>query len=490
MLVAGLELFLIAIGLTYYLGTAGVGLLLMWRSGWRGKHAHLRRRMPGDARPCHQSRKHPHRRPSRSSEKVSQLLLIADDPIPRASLIAKPEDLVTYFLIPCLNEELVIERTFRGLLANRQAKVVVIDDASDDSTGRLAAAVDPGRVIVVRRELPEARLGKGPALNTGLAAVVHDAGRRRIAASRIVICVMDADGELSAGALHEVMPLFCDSRVGGVQLQVRIRNTGSLLTILQDLEFWGVAAIGQIGRNATGTVSLGGNGQFTRLTALLELGRDPWRQRLTEDLDLGLALASAGWRLVCAPRAYVSQQGIPTLRALVRQRTRWYQGHMEAAEWFGPLWRSQQVSHLGMLEMLLYLMLPWALVLPWSILFNYNLSMTAQWMLGWAPAPPIGTDLTEQVSSIVAWFLLSFLPIWTADYMYYRQRRRVGLIRALLYAHILLIGNYITYFACWRALFRLVTGRKSWQKTNRVTERRPLPVVAQAALAPIGPGPR
>ncbi|HET7018788.1 MAG TPA: glycosyltransferase [Streptosporangiaceae bacterium] len=498
MLVAGLELFLIAIGLTYYLGTAGVGLLLMWGSGWRGKHAQLRRRMPGDARPPGQrSRRHPHRRPRNwsrrpiaASEKVSQLLLAAEDPVPRASLVAMPEDLVTYFLVPCLNEELVIERTVRRLLANRQARVVVIDDASDDSTGHLSAAIDPDRVIVVRRELPEARIGKGPALNTGLAAVVHDAARRRIAASRIVICVMDADGELSPGALHEVQPLFCDSRIGGVQLQVRIRNTSSLLTVLQDLEFWGVAAIGQIGRNATGTVSLGGNGQFTRLTALLELGRDPWRRRLTEDLDLGLALASAGWRLVCAPRAYVSQQGVPTLRALIRQRTRWYQGHMEAAEWFGPLWRSQQVSHLGMLEMLLYLMLPWALVLPWSILFNYNLTVTVEWLLGWAPAPPIGTDLTEQASSIVAWYLLSFLPIWTAGYMYYRQRRRIGLARALLFAHILLIGNYITYLACWRALIRLVTRRKSWQKTDRIAEKRSLRPAAPAALAPAGPGPR
>jgi len=39
------------------------------------------------------------------------------------------------------------------------------------------------------------------------------------------------------------------------------------------------------------------------------------------------------------------------------------------------------------------------------------------------------TDLTEQVSSIVAWYLLSFRPIWTVGYMCYRQRRRVGPVR-------------------------------------------------------------
>ncbi len=91
---------------------------------------------------------------------------------------------------------------------------------------------------------------------------------------------MDADGRLSAGALDAVLPLFADECVGGVQLPVRIRRVrGSILTLLQDLEFWGVCAIAQLGRIGSGTVSLGGNGQFTRLTALLELGQQPWRAR-------------------------------------------------------------------------------------------------------------------------------------------------------------------------------------------------------------------
>jgi cellulose synthase/poly-beta-1,6-N-acetylglucosamine synthase-like glycosyltransferase len=410
--------------------------------------------------------------------------MTAPEPASRVTVVIRPEDLATYFLIPCLNEELVIGQTIRALLNDRRARAVVVDDASDDATGDVAAAIDPSRVVVVRRELPEARLGKGPALNTGLAAILHHAATHQIAASRIIICVMDADGELSPRALDEVLPLFADGRIGGVQLPVRIRNTGSLLTTLQDLEFWGVAAIGQIGRNATGTVSLGGNGQFTRLTALLELGRDPWRPRLTEDLDLGLALAAAGWRLISTPRAHVSQQGLPGLRALIRQRTRWYQGHMEAAEWFKELWTSRRLSHLGMLEISLYLMIPWVLVLPWSILFNYNLVVMAGWIFGWSAAPPIGSDLTEQIASIAVWYLLSFMPIWSAGYMYYKQRRSGGFLRAFLLGHLLLASNYIAYAACWRALYRRITGAHGWQKTKRLDERqaRPLPVGAAAPL--------
>ncbi|HEX4833141.1 MAG TPA: glycosyltransferase family 2 protein [Trebonia sp.] len=414
--------------------------------------------------------------------------MIAQRQPPQAAPVESAADFVTYFLVPCLNEELVIAATVKALLADTRARVIVVDDASDDATGEVAKAADPERVTVVRRELPAARLGKGPALNTGFAAILYDAAAREIVAGRMIVCVMDADGELSPGALDEVLPLFTDGTVGGVQLPVKIRNTGSFLTVLQDLEFWGVAAVGQMGRNVTGTVSLGGNGQFTRLTVLLELGREPWRPRLTEDLDLGLALSVSGWRLVSTPRAHVTQQGVPSLKALVRQRTRWYQGHLAASEWLGQVWSSPRVSHLGMIELTLYLMIPWVLVLPWSLFMNYNMVMTVGWAMGWAAGPPIGTTPVEQAASIGSWYLMSFLPLWTAGYLYFKQRR-CNFLRAMLIGHLLLVGNYIAYVACWRALFRHLTGSRGWQKTGRVEERRlaSFPSVAQleSGLAPV-----
>lgn len=463
-MISAFELVLIAFGLTYYVATTGAGAFLMARSGWAGRHRHRRRPAPGTV-PARLT-------PAGRLRRLSRALTTPNAWPPRATVTYPSDGFVTYFLVPCLNEELVIAATVRALLADRRARVVVVDDGSDDATGEVAAAVDRRRVTVVRRELPDARLGKGPALNTGFAAIVHDAAVRRTAASRVIVCVMDADGQLSRGALEEVLPLFHDVRTGGVQLPVRIRNTCSPLTLLQDLEFWGVAAVGQIGRNVTGTVSLGGNGQFTRLTALLELGREPWRPRLTEDLDLGLALAVAGWRLVSTPRAHVTQQGVPRLRALIRQRTRWYQGHMEAIEWLGELWSSPRVSHLAMIEMTLYLMIPWMLVLPWSLLMNYNLAMTLAWLAGWAPGPAIGVTSAERAASLAAWYLTSFLPLWSAGYLYAKQRPG-GIVRATLTGHMLLFANYIAYLACWRAFFRYLSRSRNWVKTARVTEHSP-----------------
>jgi 1,2-diacylglycerol 3-beta-glucosyltransferase len=486
-LAGALELFIVSLGLTYYVATVGAGLRVIRRSRRAARaRAALAAGSPAGAVPG-RGRRRRARRAGRAEAAATDLaatvtagwgrlrdrLDTADDPPARAGILVAPQDYVVYFLIPGLNEELVIGDTVRSLLGDERSLVVVVDDASDDRTGELALAAGGDRVTVVRRELPQARQGKGPALNAGFAHVLHDASLRGIPASRITVCVMDADGRLSDGALDVVLPLFEDQRVGGVQLPVRIRNRGSLLTVLQDLEFWGVCAVAQLGRMASGTVSLGGNGQFTRLAALLEIGPEPWQAQLTEDLDLSLALAARGWRLTSAAEAHVSQQGVTSLRALVSQRTRWYQGHMQAVRWLRELWTSRQLSHLAMLELTIYLLVPWALVLPWSIVFNYNLLIMVLWVFGWVATPGLGSDLTQKIATLAFWYTLSCLPVYMAGFLYGRQERRVGYVRAFFIGHLLLVGNYVTYAACWRAMYRLITGSHGWEKTRRTDERRP-----------------
>ena len=85
---------------------------------------------------------------------------------------------------------------------------------------------------------------------------------------------------------------FADPEVGGVQSLVRIYNRHRLLTWIQDVEFSVYGYLFQAGRNGWGTAGMGGNGQFNRLSALDDVadGRGPWRDRLTEDQDLGLRL--------------------------------------------------------------------------------------------------------------------------------------------------------------------------------------------------------
>ncbi|MBX3284539.1 MAG: glycosyltransferase family 2 protein [Actinobacteria bacterium] len=374
-----------------------------------------------------------------------------------------------YFLIAALDEALVIADTVRSALGQGDAHVVVVDDGSADDTGAAARGVDPQRVTVVRRELPEARLGKGAALNVGLERIVELVAESGTDPASVVVCVMDADGRLSDGALGHVLPLFADPRVGGAQLIVRIRNRERLLGLIQDVEFYGMTATSQIGRTRTGTVSLGGNGQFTRLTALTDLGRPPWTASLTEDLDLTISLLTAGWVLTSTPRAHVTQQGVERLRPLLRQRTRWYQGHMTCGGRLPEIWRSVPMSNGAVLELTAYLAVPWVLVLPWSVLFHVGLWQTYQAIevQGWSA---FGGSALGQGVGVVLWYLLIFFPSIVSGFVYFRRARGRTLVRSLVLAHLLIPAAYVSYAAAWLALARMMRGQTGWVKTQRSQE--------------------
>src|SRR5258706_12705105 len=76
---------------------------------------------------------------------------------------------VFWIVVPCLNEERVIARTLRAALDLRvpliRTEVLVVDDGSDDGTPGVLAAIHHPRLHVLRRPQPEARPGKGAALN-------------------------------------------------------------------------------------------------------------------------------------------------------------------------------------------------------------------------------------------------------------------------------------------------------------------------------------
>jgi 1,2-diacylglycerol 3-beta-glucosyltransferase len=234
------------------------------------------------------------------------------------------------FVLPCLDEERVIAASVRRLLTipGDNYAVLVIDDASTDGTVAAVEAIGDPRVWIHRRTPPEARKGKGDALNAGLQQLA--VGPLRDAdPDRTVVAVVDADGRLEPQALTEVTPYFDDPRVGAVQVGVRINNRfGSRLARMQDMEFVIYTEVFQRGRRHLRSVGLGGNGQFMRLSALLTLGDAPWSRSLTEDLDLGVRLLARGWHNEFCHTAAVHQQGVPELGRLVRQRSRWFQGHL------------------------------------------------------------------------------------------------------------------------------------------------------------------
>ncbi len=381
------------------------------------------------------------------------------------------------FLMPCLNEELVIERSLRRLLAvpGGHVAVLVIDDGSDDGTAAAVSGVADERVWLLRRRPPEARQGKGEALN---AALRYLAGSGRLAGrdpDSVIITVVDADGRLDPHAIGEVGPYFDDPGVGAVQIGIRISNRGqSVLARMQDMEFVIYTEVFQQGRRHLGSVGLGGNGQFCRLSALRSLGPGPWTRSLTEDLDLGVRLAVTGWRNEYCPTAWVHQQGVVEPRRLVRQRSRWFQGNLQAWRLIPAVLRSR---YRGRTDLLYVLTTP-AIVLIASLLTaSFAVGMVYCAVLAATGHHPFGWWLAVT-------YLLSVGPALVFSVVYWRRERATGLrLRtAAGLAHVYVAYSMLCYAAGWWAVVRAIRGRTGWAKTARVAER---PAAHVPAASPV-----
>lgn len=379
-----------------------------------------------------------------------------------------------FALVPCLNEERVIANTLRCLLDGQPGvRIVVVDDGSEDGTSRIARAVGGGSITLIRRTPPAVRQGKGAALNAGLGAVRAHVAKEGLDPGRVLVCVLDADGRMTPGAASRVTELFEEPAVGGAQLAVRVRGRNRWALRLQDLEFWALSALTQFGRVATGTVSMGGNGQFSRLSALDQVGTRPWSDSLTEDLDLGISLAARGWSVTSTTHAFVSQQGLTSPRRLLRQRTRWYHGHMSALTRLPELWGRQAVGILGRIELTGYLLVPYVVTLPSSVVQHYlllrALSGGGNGMLRLVPGP-VQLD-------VLAWQLLTLTAYLTSALIYWRRTDDLPAWKALCWFPAIMVCTYLGFAAGWCALWQIVTRRRRWAKTER-EEETPLTVEA------------
>lgn len=370
------------------------------------------------------------------------------------------------FLVPALNEEQVIESTIHSLLAAARARdrVLVVDDGSDDSTAERVRQIEDVRVALLRRRFPAARQGKGRALNHAYRLIREAALRTGVDPDTVVLCIVDADGRIAPDAGRHVSRYFTDPTVGAVQLLVRIRNRATWLARFQDFEFLVFSSITQTAREYVGSVGLGGNGQFTRLSALMTLGDEPWSDCLTEDLDLGIRLAINGWRNRFCGESQVDQQGLTTIGALIRQRTRWAQGHFQCWKLIPGLVRSH-LSTTTVLDYGYYLMAP-AAVLASSVFFTGS----AVWIGTSALSAPHAWMTPFGGYFLLAVYLFSTGPAVFLALLYWRRSRDLGLFEAVVLGHLLALYNYVWYIAEWRALGRIAIKRRSWTKTSRVAE--------------------
>ncbi|WP_051116270.1 glycosyltransferase family 2 protein [Amycolatopsis nigrescens] len=396
-------------------------------------------------------------------------------PRPRRPDAPPNEQLTFWIIIPALNEERVVGKTVLNALslgaAGTPVRVLVVDDGSDDATPEVLAGIADPRLHVLRRDPPEARQGKGEALNAAYRHILA-AAKEEGSVSRTVVGVIDGDGRGSPGMLGEIAKLFAERSVGAVQCRVRIHNRSNVLALLQDLEFGVVADASQSLRDLLGSVGMGGNGQFTRLSVLARFDPAPWSKCLVEDLELGLRLHLAGIRLRYTKTAWVTQQGLTDVRRLLRQRARWAQGNLQCAGHLRRLSMSRFVGSVGLVDFGLYLVTPW-LTVPFSLLVCGVLVASAVAVAtGGTLGGLVAAGSALPVAGVV-WLAMLLVPglIWAVVYRY--RLREEPLYRCLLAGLLYPLFLFLGVVSTWRALFRMLAGRNSWTKTERLLEDGP-----------------
>lgn len=368
------------------------------------------------------------------------------------------------YLLACLNEEKVLSESLARItsLPGRNFMALVIDDGSDDGTSEIALAADPQVVRLHRRNPPNARRGKGAALNDGVRYIRESGLLDGRAPEDVVLCVVDADGRLDPHIMQSVDPYFDDPRTGAVQVCVRMYNRDlGLLARMQDMEFVVYGDVFQSARRFIGSVGMGGNGQFMRLAALDTLDGDgPWSDSLTEDLDLGVRLIAKGWTNQHCTTAAVSQQAVLSLRRLVRQRSRWFQGHLQSAGLVPLILRD--VPTRPALDLLYHLSSPVLILLTSLLPVSFLVALGATTVASVQVGHPLVSPMW-----LLGPYLLSFTTAYAYGYVYAKRERDLGLVRSVLIAHVFVLYGYIWFAAGWWGFWRMLTGQRGWLKTAR-----------------------
>ncbi len=378
---------------------------------------------------------------------------------------ANPDGFLWVYLVPALNEEVTIADSVERLLGVECAHrlVLVVDDGSTDRTPEILRGIDAPELVVLRRNLPDARRGKAAALNDGWRYLREVLASERLSGwtrDRVIVVVVDADGRLDPHAPGYLAGQLADPRVGGIQLLVRIYNRSRVLTWFQDVEFGIYGYLYQLGRTSGGTAGMGGNGQCNRLTTLDELADDegPWRHTLTEDQELGLRLILAGWKGVHEVRATVSQQGLSSMRPLLRQRTRWAQGNLQALTHAGPVARLHR-SLLTRVDLVGSLLLPFI-----QFVVLIDVAATVVFLILDVGGLRSGARLVD----LIPLYLLAVGAVMVGTIAWGAGRHGlVGGLWGALVANVYLFYTYLIWPVLVRAAARQLSHRRDWAKTAR-----------------------
>ena len=370
-----------------------------------------------------------------------------------------PDRFVTV-MIPAYNEERVIERAVRGVLASTEVRieVIVIDDGSKDATSAVVAAAfaDDPRVRLLTLE----NGGKARALNTGLA----------LAKGEIVIA-LDADTQFEPTTIARLARWFDDPTLGAVAGNAKVGNRVNLVTRWQALEYITAQNLERraFARLNAITVVPGAVGAWRR-AAVAEVGGYP-HDTLAEDQDLTIAIQRAGWRVQYDQYAVAWTEAPETMRALAKQRFRWAFGTLQC------LWKHRSaigrdaprgLGWVGLPQAIVFQILLAAIspIIDLALLVSFVVTYLDVQAHGWA-------QTSHDVYTMLAfWLVFTAIDLLAATIAFALERRERWRLLWLLIPQRIgyrQVMYYVVLKAIAQALRGPMVGWGKLQRTGRVT---------------------
>ena len=373
-----------------------------------------------------------------------------------------PDRFVTV-MIPAYNEEAVIERSIRTVLASTDVRIeiIVIDDGSKDRTSEIVASAfaDEPRVRLLTLE----NGGKARALNRGL----------ELATGEIVIA-LDADTQFEPTTIARLARWFGDPKLGAVAGNAKVGNRVNLVTKWQALEY---ITAQNLERRALAslnamTVVPGAVGAW-RLEAIRSVGGYP-DDTLAEDQDLTIAIQRAGWKVHYDQFAVAWTESPENFKGLAKQRYRWAYGTLQC------LWKHGSIIGRGRPRGLAWVGLPQAIVfqivlaaispiIDLALIVSFALTWLAVEQHGW------GENQHSIEKMLAYWLIFTAIDLLAAIVAFALERREKWSLLWLLIPQ--RIGyRQVMYYVVLKAIAQALRGpRVGWgklQRTGRVQATR------------------
>ncbi len=360
-------------------------------------------------------------------------------------------------IIPVFNEEVGIQRCLDGLgkIKYKKIEIIVANDKSTDATKEIVKNYikkNPSRNIklVCKRK----NGGRGAAINLG---IKHANGE--------IITAFDADCVFDKNSIHKLVAHFADDRVAAVAANVRVMDNGTVLSMLQKLEYLISFRSKKFNTITNSEYIIGGAGASYR-QSIMQKERGFDESMKTEDIEFSMRIAKnngAKARLIYASDYLVHTEPVPTYAGLFKQRYRWKFGSLQALYKNKSLVLSRNIDQNIFLSWVRLPLAVWSevMLLLEPILFSLFVYIAL-----------VGKNPWLFISACMAYAVVAWLAIWSDEHYSYATKLKLSFLAPFMYiaSFVISIIQVLAAFKCITS-FASIVGKIKVDGSYASTER-------------------